>query len=292
MEVVTGVSTGALAAPFAFLGSKYDRQLEQIYTEYGDKDILRSRGILGVLGPSLNDNTPLRNLIARYITDDVVEAIASEYQIGRRLLVQTTNIAAQRPVVWDISAICASPRMDRRDLVVQILLASAAIPAVFPPVRLPVQTASGKVYDELHVDGGVSAQVFFAPPNIDFANFERIAFGRPRVRNLYVIRNGRLRPVYAATIEQTLPLAQRAIETLTRYQGVADLSRLESLATKGKGKLFFASIPNSFVSKPRSSFDNIYMRSLFAIGYKDGYARQWQIGAPATPILAGGALEK
>lgn len=165
-EVVTGVSTGALAAPFIFLGTKYDTELEKIYTVYGDRDIMRSRGIFGVFGSALYDNAPLRALISNHVTDDVVDAMAAEYRMGRRLLVQTTNIDAQRPVVWDISAISASQRQDRRDLIVNILLASASIPAVFPPVRLPVHTANGEVYEELHVDGGVSAQVFFAPPEI------------------------------------------------------------------------------------------------------------------------------
>jgi predicted patatin/cPLA2 family phospholipase len=285
-EVVTGVSTGALAAPFIFLGTKYDAKLEQIYTVYGDRDIMLSRGIFGVFGSALYDNAPLRALISHYITDDVVDAIAAEYRIGRRLLVQTTNIDAQRPVVWDISAISASERQDRRDLIVNILLASASIPAVFPPVRLPVQTAEGEVYEELHVDGGVSAQVFCAPPEIGLSNFERKEFGHARSRSLYVIRNGQLNPAYESTTEKTISIAQRAIETLTKYQGVADLNRLEGLANKGHARLFYAAISSDFGAKPRSEFDIEYMRMLFDEGYRAGLANGWLQGTPVTPILA------
>lgn len=285
-EVVTGVSTGALAAPFAFLGPQYDVPLEQVYTAYGDGDIMRSRGLFGVFGTALYDNAPLRKLIADHMTEAVLDAIAAQYRHGRRLLVQTTNIDAQRPVIWDISAICASRRADRRDLVINILLASAAIPAIFPPVRLDVTTKDGKRYDELHVDGGVSAQVFFAPPDIRFADFERSVFGHPRSRSLYVIRNGRLNPTYQATSERTIPIAQRAIATLTQYQGVADLSRLEASARRGNAKLFYVSIAENFDAEPKSEFDKDYMTLLFREGYQRGLQGAWQKGTPITPALA------
>lgn len=285
-EVVTGVSTGALAAPFAFLGTAYDAQLADIYTSYGDADIMRSRGLIGVFGTALNDNAPLRALIFNHMNDQVLDAIAAQYRLGRRLLVQTTNIDAQRPVIWDISAICASGRQDRRELVVDILLASAAIPAVFPPVRLRVKTDDGEEYDELHVDGGVSAQVFFAPPNIRLGDFERKIFGHARKRTLYVIRNGRLNPQYETTVERTIPIAQRAIETLTRYQGVADLTRLETLARRGNARLFYVAIPGSFNAMAKTDFDRTYMRALFQQGVQVGVKGDWLNMAPVTPVLA------
>ena len=286
-EVVTGVSTGALAAPFAFLGPKYDPELTKIYTAYGDSDIMRSRGLLGVLGTGVYDNAPLRKLISDQMSERLIDEIAVEYHRGRRLLVQTTNIDAQRPVIWDISAISASRRADRKKLITDILLASAAIPAVFPPMRIHVQSAGG-AYDELHVDGGVSAQVFFAPPNIRFADFERKEFGRPRTRSLYIIRNGRLNPTYELTAERTIPIAQRAIATLTTYQGLADLTRLQTLAQAGSARLFFVSIPRSFTSIPRSEFDKAYMWELYRVGNQLGFAGRWNIDTPTTPALAAG----
>lgn len=284
-EVVTGVSTGALAAPFAFLGSKYDPELTKIYTAYGDSDIMRSRGLLGVLGSGVYDNAPLRKLISDQMSERLIDEIAAEYFRGRRLLVQTTNIDAQRPVIWDISAISASRRADRKTLITDILLASAAIPAVFPPMRIHVQ-AAGKDYDELHVDGGVSAQVFFAPPRIRFADFEREEFGHARTRSLYVIRNGRLNPTYEVATERTIPIAQRAIATLTTYQGLADLTRLQTLARAGRARLFYVSIPRSFTAIARSEFDKSYMRELYRVGTQLGLAGHWSMDTPTTPALA------
>lgn len=285
-EVVTGVSTGALAAPFAFLGPAYDPQLTQIYTAYGDRDIFTDRGVLGLAGNGLYDPAPLRGLIRHYMTEPVLDAIAAEYRLGRRLLVQTTNIDAQRPVIWDLSAISASARPDRRDLVVDILLASTAIPAIFPPVHINVLADDGRHYDELHVDGGVVAQVFFAPPQVRLADYEQATFGRVRTRILYVIRNGRLQPAYDVTQENTLAVARRSIDTLAKYQGVADLNRLERLAQIGHARLVYTAIPPGFHFRPASEFDRAYMRRLFETGYQAGLSGAWMTGAPATPVLA------
>ncbi|MGY4197278.1 patatin-like phospholipase family protein [Bradyrhizobium sp. USDA 4520] len=285
-EVVTGVSTGALAAPFAFLGEAYDQQLQEIYTVYGDQDLYSSRGLLGLVGNGIYDSAPLRGLISRYMTDDVLDAIAGEYHLGRRLLVQTTNLDAQRPVIWDLTAICASKRPDRRDLIVSILLASAAIPGVFPPVRIHVVADDGQQYDELHVDGGVVGQVFFAPPKINLAENEIATFGKPRSRTIYVIRNGRLRPTYELTQDRFLDITKRSIDSLIRYQGVSDLNRLQRLAQVARAKLFYTSIPPSFKASPKSEFDTAYMRQLFDEGVADGYAGKWMRSTPETPILA------
>jgi predicted acylesterase/phospholipase RssA len=285
-EVVTGVSTGALAAPFAFLGSQYDSVLKDLYTKYGDSDLVIDRGLLGLLGSSLYDTTPLRRLIEHYMTDDVLDAIAREYSIGRRLLVQTTNIDAQRPVIWDLSAIAASQQPDRRDLIVRVLLASSAIPGVFPPVRIQVN-ANGRVYDELHVDGGVTAQLFFAPPRTRFTRFEQLAFGRARERTLYVIRNGKLTPDYKPTEDAAFPLAIRSISTMTKYQGLADLRRLDRIAGETNANALFTSIPPDFANVARSEFDRKYMAELFHVGERMGQSGHgWRSGPPPAPALA------
>jgi predicted acylesterase/phospholipase RssA len=285
-EVVTGVSTGALAAPFAFLGPYYDSVLKDLYTKYGDSDLVIDRGILGLLGSSLYDTAPLKRLIEQYMTDDTLDAIAREYSKGRRLLVQTTNIDAQRPVIWDLSAIAASQQPDRRDLIVRVLLASSAIPGAFPPVRISVN-ANGRAYDELHVDGGVSAQIFFAPPRTRFARFEQMAFGRARERTLYVIRNGKLTPDYKPTEEAAFPLAIRSITTLTKYQGLSDLRRLDRIARETNARVLFTSIPSGFTKAARSEFDREYMGELFRVGERMGMSgRAWQSGPPPAPALA------
>jgi hypothetical protein len=284
-EVVTGVSTGALAAPFAFLGVRYDGPLEEVFTAYGDSDIYINRGLIGLVGRGLYDNAPLRSLIGRYMTDAMVEAIAGEYQFGRRLLIQTTNIDAQRPVIWDLTAIAASSRSDRRERMIDILLASAALPAIFPPVRLDVLVGH-ETRQELHVDGATVSQVFFAPPSIRLADYEKRLFGRPRSRTLYLIRNGRLQPEYAATDETTIGIARRSIETLVKYQAVADLVRLEAQARTAHGTVRFTAIPASFAEKPKSEFDRDYMRRLFEIGEMAGLAGSWHAQAPTVPVAA------
>lgn len=284
-EVVTGVSTGALAAPFAFLGQQYDGQLQEVFTAYGDRDIYIDRGLVGLVGRGLYDNSPLRSLIGRYMTDAMVGALAAEYHLGRRLLVQTTNIDAQRPVIWDLTAIAASSREDRRDRIIDIMLASAAIPAIFPPVRLDV-LAAGEPHQELHVDGATVSQVFFAPPNIRLAVYEKRFFGQPRTRSLYLIRNGRLGPEFVATEETTIGIARRSIETLVKYQAVADLVRLEAQARAANGTAHFVAIPVTFAPRPKTEFDRDYMRQLFETGVREGLAGAWQTQAPKAPASA------
>ncbi|HYP14247.1 MAG TPA: patatin-like phospholipase family protein [Bryobacteraceae bacterium] len=285
-EVVTGVSTGALAAPFAFLGPSYDGVLKEIYTKYGDRDLVIDHGLLRVMGTSRHDTAPLKCLLECYITDAVLNAIALEYANGRRLLVQTTNIDAQRPVIWDLSAIAASRRIDRRELIVQVLLASTALPSIFPPVRIRVNV-DGRPYDELHVDGGVTAQIFFAPPRTRFARFEQIAFGRTRKRTLYVIRNGKLTPDYKHTEEKALPLAIRSITTLTKYQGLSDLRRLDRISRQTNAQVLFTSIPPDFTKAARTDFDREYMRELFQVGEEMGRTgRAWRSDPPPAPALA------
>jgi predicted patatin/cPLA2 family phospholipase len=284
-EVVTGVSTGALAAPFAFLGSRYDEQLRQVFTFYGDSDIYTSLGLFGLAGNSLSDNGPLRALIGRYLSDPMIDEIAAEYRLGRRLLVQTTNIDAQRPVIWDLSAIAASGRPQRRKLIIDVLLASAAIPAVFPPVRIEVE-AGGDHRQELHVDGGTIAQLFFAPPEIRLGEYECRHFGHIRSRRIHLIRNGRLYPQYATTQESTLAIARRAIETIVKYQAISDLTRIKSHATAAHAQLRFVAIPTEFTAVAKTEFDRDYMQRLFEVGRQIGRKGVWRSDPPLTAALA------
>ncbi|MGI9290996.1 MAG: patatin-like phospholipase family protein, partial [Gammaproteobacteria bacterium] len=146
--IVTGVSTGALIAPFAFLGPDYDAVIKDIYTRQSTKDLMRTRGLLKTLfGESAADSDPLREKIEGYITADIVEAIAHEHRRGRNLHVVTTNLDAGRPVSWNVSAIAASDHPQALSLIRDILLASASIPGVFPPVMFDVE-ANGERYDE------------------------------------------------------------------------------------------------------------------------------------------------
>ena len=183
---MTGISTGALTAPFAFLGPAYDGKLQEVYTTLSGKDVMQPRGYLAVLlEDALADNTPLRRTVAKYVDQAMLDAIAAEDAKGRMLLVATTNLDARRPVIWNITKIAASGHPRALELIRDVLVASAAIPGAFPPVMIDVEV-NGKKHQEMHVDGGASAQVFVYPPslNIRAVSLERqIVQGAPRLRH-------------------------------------------------------------------------------------------------------------
>ena len=159
-KVVTGVSTGALTAPFAFLGAAYDEKLKSIYTQTTAKDIFESRWVLAaLLDDAMSDTAPLRRTVAKFMDDKMVHDIAEEHRKGRILLVATTNLDGQRSVIWNITKIAASGSPRAPALIRDILVASAAVPGVFPPVMIDVE-ANGRQFHEMHVDGGASMQVF------------------------------------------------------------------------------------------------------------------------------------
>ena len=168
-KVVTGISTGALIAPFAFLGPKYDHVLEKVYTTSSQKDIFKKRGIAAWLfGDSMADTRPLASVIESYVTRALLDEIAAEYAKGRILLVGTTNLDSLEPVIWNMTAIAASQDPRAVPLFRSILLASASIPGAFPPVMIDVNLDGAK-YQEMHVDGGTIAQVFLYPPSVSIA---------------------------------------------------------------------------------------------------------------------------
>ena len=176
-KLVTGVSTGALIAPFAFLGGAYYNRLRTLYTTITPSDVMKKIGLYGaVFGDALADTTPLYQLISRYLDERMLADIADAYRGGRLLLIGTTSLDQQRPVIWNIGAIAATGRPEALTLVHKILLASAAIPGAFPPVLIDVQ-AGGGTYQEMNVDGGAVAQTFLYPGNI------------PLVVNMYTTEN-------------------------------------------------------------------------------------------------------
>jgi hypothetical protein len=255
---VTGVRTGVLIAPFAFLGSAYDRELERFCTTISARDVMVSRGLVsGVMGESLYDSTPLLHLIRGVLTKDVVAAIAREYtEKGRVLLIATTNLDVPVGVIWNIGAIAASGNPDAPELIARILLASASIPGAFPPVMLDLE-AGGQRFQEMHVDGGTVAQVVFYPPSFSGKDFlgdssAETALLRQRIAKrklqLYVIRNSR-------------PGA-----TLISTQGIGDLYQLYVVAQRDGIDHNVSCIPASFTDKQREPFDREYMNKLYKVG--------------------------
>lgn len=265
-DLVTGVSSGALIAPFAFLGREYDGQLREIFTKYGRQDVF-TYNVPGLLeGSALVDDAPLARLIERYVDDAFMQEIARERIKGRILLIGTTNLDTQRPVMWDMGRIAMSQNPDAKSLFRKILLASATLPGVFPPVRIRVRVG-GQSYDELHVDGGVTRQVFMAPSIFSFASRDQKSArpaGKPR---LFVIRNGKIDPEWQPVNENVLSITQRSISTLIKNQGIGDLYRIYSVTRRDGIDFNLASIPADFRETSGEPFDQKYMVALFDRGY-------------------------
>ncbi len=268
-EIVTGVSTGALTAPFAFLGPRYDHLLRQVFTSYSTRDLVRKRPIRGLLGGSaLADNRPLARIIARFATRDFLKEIAHEHSRGRRLLIGTSNLDAQRPVIWDMGRIAASGHPGALQLFRRILLASAAIPVVFPPVMIEVEV-DGRRFQEMHVDGGITADVFLLPGKLMVSEVDHAVRRRGR-RRVYVIRNGRLAPEWKPVEASTYAIALRSVSTLIKNQSIGDLYKLHDQARRDRIEYRLARIPDDVKDTSREFFDPVYMRALFEVGYRLG----------------------
>ena len=265
--LVTGISTGALIAPFAFLGPDYDAKLKEVYTTSSTEDLVRKLPFFVVpSAAALFSTEPLRKMLAKYVDRETMEAIATEHRKGRRLLVATTNLDAGRPVIWNIGAIAASGDPNALALIHDVLVASASIPFAFPPVIIEVE-AEGSRYDEMHVDGGASSQVFLQPTGVDWSRVgEKLEVkGVPR---LYIIRNDRLVTDWQAVQPKLALIAGRSISSLVRNNGYGDLYRLYLEAQQGGIDFNLAYIPNEFNMKSKEPFDPEYMGKLFDLGYR------------------------
>jgi predicted acylesterase/phospholipase RssA len=268
-KLVTGISTGALMAPFVFLGPAYDARLKQAYTTMSDQDIFQAHGPVTILLslvnlktlPSLADSLPLAQLVARIIDAQVLQEIAQEHVNGRRLLMGTTQLDAQRLVIWNMGAIAASGHPQALELFRKIMVASAAIPAMFPPQYFEVE-AGGEKFQEMHVDGGARVQVMLYE-----AAIRVFAGGSQRPRQLFIIRNEQVHPEWKKVKPQLTSIASRAIDTLLKSQGVGDLFRLYVFAQRDNYDYNLAYIPADFTARPTSTFDTAYMNQLFQLGY-------------------------
>ena len=282
-KIVTGVSTGALTAPFAFLGSAYDDKLREIYTTLSAKDVLTSNGMIAsiLFEDAFADNAPLRATVAKYFDQKMLEAVGAEYKKGRVLLVGTTDLDARRPVIWDIGRIAISGNPGALTLVQRILVASAAIPGAFPPTMIDVE-ANGKKYQEMHVDGGATSQVFVYPPSLNVSTS-----GIVRERHLYVIRNARLDPNWAQVSRSTFSIAGKAIDSLIQTQGVGDLFRIYATSQRDHVDFNLAYIPKTFTRELKEPFETAYMNELFQVGYDLGVkGYPWEKAPPGLEALS------
>jgi hypothetical protein len=266
-EVVTGISVGALIAPMAFLGTSYDARLTEVFSSLAGQKTPNLNFISAALGaPSIASNTPVLAAIRRLIDPGTVTAIAVEHLKGRRLLVGTTNLDAERPVIWDIGAIAASTIPNRLDLIQQILLASAAVPGVYPPVLIDVRAAGGK-FDELHVDGGVTQQIVLLPDGLD---------SLPGRANLYVVYNGAIEPSTEPVNVTSLSVLERSIPTLLKYRGRSDIAILTNLVERSGINYRLTAIPPNFPQPANQLFGGPeWLAALYQYGVESGVAGAW-----------------
>lgn len=268
-EVVTGVSTGAIIAFFAYLGPQYDDTLREIYTTYESSDLFVPTIFAGLTGgTALLDTRGYRQLIERYIDDAVIEEIAEAYRNNRLLLIGTTNIDASRPVVWNIGAIAASGHPQAKRLIHDVLQASSAIPAAFPPSIIPVD-AGGKRYDEMHVDGGATQQVMLYSPSLRTTDLDA-AIGAEIDREVYVVMNNKLGKPYDPVRPRLASIAGTAASSLIGGSGSGDIYRIFAVALRDGIDLNVISIPRDFDAEPNEMFDPVYMTALYNVGLQLG----------------------
>lgn len=272
-KIVTGVSTGALMAPFAFLGPAYDDALGEFYTTTASRDIFARRWLPGRLlfGEALADTGPLAALIAEVVDDELLRKIAEAHGQGRRLYLGTVDLDAQRFVVWNMGLIATSGRPEAPALFRKVMLASASIPVAFPPVFFEVE-ADGRRYDELHVDGAVAAQVFHNGGLFSASVVRERAGHGPGREEVFVIHNGRLVPVPSPTARSLRGIALRALDAAGRSSVVGDLFRIYTSTLQEGASFQWVTIPEEVDLARSEAFDPEQMRRLFAAGHASALA--------------------
>ncbi|GAB6843291.1 putative acylesterase/phospholipase RssA [Methylorubrum rhodinum] len=282
--IVSGVSTGALIAPFAFLGPAYDSYLTEIYTSGIAGSLVQGASLANVLfGSGLFGDGRLRDLIARYVTPDLLRAVAEEHAKGRRLLVVTTNLDSQRAVIWNMGAIAGSGAPNAVLLFTDVLTASASIPAVFPPQLLDVQ-AGARAFQEMHVDGSVVTPVFTLPQSFLVRDGRIQSAGKA---DIFVVINGRLEPEFDVTTNNTLSIVEKSFTTASRARSRATLVATDAFARRnGIGFNLTYIDERAPQTTTARGFDTGYMRSLYQSGYETGRTgRFWHREVPAAPLV-------
>lgn len=277
-KIVTGVSTGALMAPFAFIGADYDLALQKFYTTTSSGDIFLLRSMFGMLwqllaGEALADTRPLQAMIAQHVDAELLRRVAEGHQRGRRLYVGTVNLDAPRFVVWNMGLIASSGRPDALELFRKVMLASASIPVAFAPVFFEVEVPPrGARYDEMHVDGGVGARVFLhggvlSPQAIR----RRGGLGGVGSEDIFVVHNGQLIPPPDPVARSLPQIASRVIDATGRAATLGDLHRLHALARSNEASFRWVTIPNDVaIGGGEEVFDPTQMRLLYDLGLAMG----------------------
>lgn len=284
--LVTGVSTGALIAPFAFVGSDYDHVLEDTYTNATADDVYRLRWISFLWKDAILDTAPLARLLERHVTQNLLDKVAEAHQQGRRLWIATTNLDADRLVIWNMGAIALSHHSGALDLFRNIMLASSSIPGVFPPVMIEVE-ANGQKYDEMHVDGGVKAQLFVNAEVLNLAAMRQKYTARADTlgdikRTLYVVRNAKVGPDPKQVDRKLSAITSKAMTSLLNSMARSDIERIYKISQMApNAEFYWISLPVEYIPESLKPFDSVTMRKIYKIGYELGQSEDaWRKNPP------------
>jgi hypothetical protein len=288
--VVTGASAGALIAPFAFLGPTYDPVLKNLFSEGIGEELLQIDGLSAIFGAGVFKTEPLKRLIARYVDEALLERIGAEYKKGRRLLVVTTNLDAQRTAVWDMGAIAASGAPGAIDLFRDVLVASASVPGVYSPVLINVE-GEGRRFEEMHVDGGVRANLLVVPESLLLSSVPPPISGvRPRV---YIVMNNKLEQDFEIVEGKTLTIVSRSFTTAVKANTQNTLIATYDFARRNKWDFNLASIDADYPTTTSLGFDRTYMAQLYQYGYTQGLqGAPWRKSLPATYTVPTASVQR
>jgi len=270
--VVTGVSTGALIAPFAFLGPAYDDRLAAAFTSIGPHDIYQPRfAPIIPFSLSASGTRPLARLIERHFNDAVIDAVADAHRRGRRLFVSTANLDAERSVVWNMGAIAASAAPGRYLLFRRVVLASCAIPAAFPPVIITAHSGDRPIR-EVHVDGSTTGSLLAIPPGLALAAPGATA---PPIA-LYLVVDNQLGGVFRLARGRILSIARRAM-TIATAAATREQATTAFLWSRRNAASFHLTYIDSDFDKGAAhvDFDKAYMQRLYAYGAARGARGAW-----------------
>ena len=261
-EVVTGVSTGALAAPFVFLGPRWDARLKEAYVGGQATGLLKSRGLNALVGSGVFSGAPLRQLVESHVDEVMLAEVAAEHAKGRLLLVATTDLDAQRGVIWNMGAIAERGGPEALELFREVLVASASIPGACPPVMIRSQ-GQGAVFEEMHVDGGVM-NPFVALPQIMW-NWDDVA-GVFEGARLHVVVNGKDAPRFAVTRDAGIPVLTRSLDAVLGGQLRATIAANRAFASRNGLEFHVAAIPEDFDGANSLDFNQAAMQAVYDLG--------------------------
>jgi predicted acylesterase/phospholipase RssA len=281
-SIVSGVSTGALIAPFAFLGPGHDATLRHLYTSGVAESLLDAPSPFNaIFGAGLFGNKRLRELVANYIDANFVASVATEYAKGRLLLIVTTNLDSQRTAIWDMGRIASLRTPEALNLFRDVVAASASLPVVFPPMLVTAE-ANGRIFQEMHVDGGVTAPVLTLPEAFLLRDAKLAKAGDLQ---LYILINNKVEPEFQLVANSTIEIAARSSSTIVKTQTRSILYSTYDFARRNKFGFNLTYIEGRIAAAAGSGFDTTYMRGLFQYGYDRARSGQaWSKSPPSNDL--------